>query len=407
MFALATAFTHASTAASAAAELISIVDDRLEAADSVVGGILWATAAAGIQGPEIGQLLTERWPEAMLVGSSFEGVLGEGRSWRDRPAFELLVWTAGPGEPVPLILEPFSCEVSSDELDHLESALREAAPNDAPKAEDLVLLFPDAHSPGELEATLAELTDRLGGVRFAGTAASGPVSSPCLSWVAGESEPGASVGLYLPGGAASGATGERLVRAQGSRFASPWLEISQARDRWIDSIEDESPLDWIRRQLGLGAKERVEPYLDRLLVRVRDRVAGAEAPDLPLDEDLKDFVERYIVGVDPNRGSLSLPGDFQQGGQLAFALPDADLAQASLRRAVEELSPSQLVLQFGCRARDEALHGDDDVEIALVDFGSGTADAIGTVAPLQLAPGLDGRCRIFVHSTLLVAIGPL
>jgi len=108
MLALATAFTHASTATSAAAELISIVDDRLEAADSVVGGILWATAAAGIQGPEIGQLLTDRWPGAMLVGSSFEGVLGEGRSWRDRPAFELLVWTAGPGEPVPLILEPFS-----------------------------------------------------------------------------------------------------------------------------------------------------------------------------------------------------------------------------------------------------------------------------------------------------------
>ena len=190
-----------------------------------------------------------------------------------------------------MILEPFSCEISSDEMEHLESVLRGAAPDGSPKADDLVLLFPDAHSPGELEFTLAELTDRLGGVRFAGTAASGPVSSPCLSWVAGESEPGSSVGLYLPGCAASSTSGERLVRAQGSRFASPWLEISQARDRWIDSLEGESPLDWIRRQLGLGMKERVEPYLDRLLVRVRDRVEGAEVPGLPLDEDLKDFVD--------------------------------------------------------------------------------------------------------------------
>ena len=408
MFSLATAFTYAPTAASAAAELISAIDDRIGEEGSVVGGILWSTAAAGGQGPEIGQLLTDRWPEAMLVGSSFEGVLAGGRAWRDRPAFELLVWGAGPGEPVPLILEPFSAEDPEDELAHFETVLREAAPGGAPKPDDLVLLFPDAHTSGGLEAILAALGERLDGLRFAGAGASGPAASPCLAWAAGELEPGATVGLYLPGGAAGGVKGASpLVRAQGSRFASPWLEISQARGRWVDSLEGESPLDWARRQLGLGANERVEPFLDRLLVRVRDGSDGADAPDVALDEESQDYVERYVIGIDSNRGSISLPGAFQQGGQLAFALPDASFAQASLRAAVAALPPSRLVLQFACRARDEALHGDDDVEIALVDFGSGDAEAIGVVAPFQLGPGDDGRCRFFVHSTLLAAVGPL
>ncbi|MEM9176189.1 MAG: FIST C-terminal domain-containing protein [Myxococcota bacterium] len=268
-------------------------------------------------------------------------------------------------------------------------------------AEDLVLLFPDALEGVALEERLATLQPRLQGALFAGAAAAGPGSAPARAWVGETAEAGGTLGVIVPGGAAGG---RRLGAAGATRFASPWLRIGQCRSRWVDELEGEPALDWVRRQLGLEAQEAVEPHLDRLMVRLRSTPAEADAAD-ETDEGDTDYLERYVIGLDDERGSISIPTDLERGAQLAFALPDADRARANLRAAAGALPPSPVVLQFACRARDASLHGDADLEGAWVQHAVGDRAAVGTLAPFQIGPSADGRPRQLVHTTLLAALG--
>jgi small ligand-binding sensory domain FIST len=404
-----TGFSRAPSAEIAAQELISQVELALCGADQVGGGLLFATVASGQGGPEIGRHLLARWPSASLVGTSFEGVLAEGQVWRDRPAAGLIAWKHGIEEPLPVVLDAAGVEV-----EHVVHELLEAAGRVSFGPQDLLLLFPDAMASSRLESLLCELLGGLGRPSLAGAAASGVAGSACLAWVAGEDQPAATVGLLVPGGAEPGQP--RVQRAGGSRFASPWLEISACRERWVDGLDGEPPLDWVRRQLGLEERAPIEPYLDRLLVRLRDvsvehaaiqqRLVGRVGSD-EAAEDRGDFVERYVVGLDERRGSISVPGTLRRGGHLALALPDADRARVALRSAVRNLAPSPLLLQFACRARDEMLHGDPDLESALVAHDAGGRPTLGTMAPFQLCSNVDGPplYRMLVHSNVLAALG--
>ena len=63
----------------AAEELARQVEAQLRHDAEIGGALVLATAAAGPQGFEVGSCLAERWPRASLLGTSFEGVLAEGR----------------------------------------------------------------------------------------------------------------------------------------------------------------------------------------------------------------------------------------------------------------------------------------------------------------------------------------
>ncbi len=404
MIEFSTGFTHDLRPETAADELASVVEARLGGPGRIAGGLLVANAASGRGGPEIGRLLGGRWPEATLLGSSFEGVLAEGRVWRDQPAAALVAWTHGPEEPVPLFFGPTECgpaELAHDILEDAERARLEPG--------DLLLLFPDSLASTSLESMLEDLLPRLGEPSVAGAAATGVGGGGCLAWCGAEEKAAATVGLLVPGGAAP-----RVPRARcagGSRPASPWLEISACRERWIDGLEGEPPLDWVRRQLGLADTQTVEPYLSRLLVRLRDappgpveqRIPGPnESPDAGPD----DYVERYVVGLDERRGALAVAGSFRRGGQLALALPDPARARETLRAAVEALPGSPILMQLACRSRDELLHGDADLESALVAHEARGRTTLGVLAPFQLGTDALGRCRMRVHTTVLASLGP-
>ena len=399
-----TGFSRAPRPEVASGELAAAVESTMGGADRVGGAFLFATAASGNAALEIGRFLGARWPEATLMGSSFEGVLANGQVWRDQPAVGLLAWSPGPEEPVPLFLDP-----SDARGEQLAQGHREAAGRFPLTAQDLLLLFPDALSSTALEAMLAGFVPRLGSPSIAGAAASGFGGGAALAWFGAEPQPAASLGLLVPGGSTK-AAGLRVQCAGASRFASPWLEISACRERWVDGLEGEPPLDWIRRQLGLVAGAPVEPYLDRLLIRLRDEPASGDGADWigELDdgaEDRGDFVEHYVIGLDNRRGSICVAGELRRGRHLALALPDRDRARQALRTAVCGLTPSPLLMQFACRARDEALYGDPDLESALVADAARDRSILGTLGPFQIGPNVQGRSRKLVHSTVLAALG--
>ena len=397
-----TALTRALSADAAAGKLAEGLTRRLGPGERLGGAFLLSTAASGAHGVEVARGLARRWPAAALFGTTFEGVLAGGRTYRDEPALSVLGWPEGENEPLPFLLEP-----DLPDADRIADEILRQSERTALGPSDLVLLFPDALGSRDIEPILARLGSLLGQPWIAGSAASGVAGHPAAAFFGSEVEPGATLGLVVPGpdpgskGPTLGPTPPRAlprIRSAGaSRPASPWLEVTGGRPPWIDRLEGEPPLVWVRRQLGLREDAPVEPHLDRLLIRLQRREAVLAGDP--------DFDEWDVVGLDDRRGALSIPVRVERGDRIALALPDPDGARESLRSALSALPVTPLLLQFSCRARNEDLYGDPDLESAWVDHHWPGRQVLGTVAPFQLGSEEPGRCRLRVHSTLLVAVG--
>ncbi|MEZ4334985.1 MAG: hypothetical protein R3F35_24770 [Myxococcota bacterium] len=72
--------------------------------EAIAGALVLATEAAGVLGEEVGQRLASRWPAAELVGTSFEGIVLDGRVW-EGPAVAALAWSEGEGAPAVIACE--------------------------------------------------------------------------------------------------------------------------------------------------------------------------------------------------------------------------------------------------------------------------------------------------------------
>ncbi len=64
------------------------------------------------------------------------------------------------------------------------------------------------------------------------------------------------------------------------------------------------------------------------------------------------------------------------------------------------------MLQLGCPSRGESLHGDRDIEPAVVAHQAVGRRTLGVLAPFQLGSDPSAVARLRVHSTVLVAVGP-
>jgi len=409
---LTIALESALEATGAAHALAEAVEAALGDPACVAGAFVLATAAAGRTGEDVGRLLAARWPGAELLGTTFEGLVLDGRVWQDEPAVALLAWTEGPGMPVPIV-----CEGGERDLDVLAKEIFSACDRVAPRAGDLVLLFPDANGTPALRPLLDRFAPVFGGAWLAGAAATGVDGRASHGWAI-PSDPGESellLGLLIP---SAGPT-PRVQCAGATRIASPWLEISACRSHWIDALEGEPPVVWIRRQLGLAEIDRIEPHLDRLLVRLAGpgsrpgigasfaaRSAARSEDGSQADSEPEAFDELYLSGVDARRGSVSLMGSFARGDRLALALPDAAHAREHLRSAVDALPATPLIVQIGCPSRGESLHGDRDIESAVVADQAAGRRVLGVIAPFQLGSDPGGIGRLRVHSTVLAALGP-
>ncbi len=396
---LAVALEAALDPGTAARGLAAAIEAALGEPDAIAGAFVFATAAAGASGEAVGRALAARWPAAVLLGTSFEGLVAGGRVWQGEPVVAVLAWTAGPGAPVPIV-----CEVGGRDPDGLAKEIASAGDQVVPGPHDLVLLFPDALGPPALRPLLDRFSPTFGGPALAGAAASGVEGGAASSWadpgVPGESD--LLVGLLIPGAPA------RIRCAGATRLASPWLEVSARRPHWIDALEGEPPSLWIRRQLGLDDEAPVEPHLDRLLLRLTGPApaAAGRGAARPLPESEPEaFDELFITGLDPRRGAVGIMGSVARGDRVALALPDASYAREHLRAAVASLPDSPLVFQIACPSRGESLHGDPDIEAAVVADQAAGRPVFGVVAPFQLGSDPSGTARLRVHSTVLVALG--
>ncbi|MEZ4334700.1 MAG: FIST N-terminal domain-containing protein [Myxococcota bacterium] len=384
------------------------IESTLGDSEAIAGALVLATAAAGALGEEVGQRLASRWPAAELVGTSFEGVVLDGRVWEGEPVVAVLAWSEGEGAPCVI-----ACEGGAGPAE-LARAIESGMARAGDGRRGVLVLLPDALGTPGLAGLLAALVSAADeDFWLVGAAATGLDGEAARAWVS-PGDPGLRpapgellVGVWIP--TVGPPTSAPRVRSVGAtRAASPWLEITACRPHWIDALEGEPPTDWIRRQLGLGEADPIEPHLERLLVRI---ARGCDRrTDPPDDPDA--FEEHYVTGLDARRGAIGVPGPFVRFDRMAFALPDAIDARAALRAAVDALPRTPLLLQLGCPGRGASLHGDRDLESAIVAHQATGRRAFGVIAPFQLAsepcPDQTGRRhRLRVHATVLAAVGPV
>ncbi|MEZ4334986.1 MAG: hypothetical protein R3F35_24775 [Myxococcota bacterium] len=86
-----------------------------------------------------------------------------------------------------------------------------------------------------------------------------------------------------------------------------------------------------------------------------------------------------------------------------------------VRRCARRSTPcprTSLLLQLGCPGRGASLHGDRDLESAIVAHQASGRRTLGVIAPFQLAseprPDHAGHRHLLrVHTTVLAAVGPV
>ncbi|MHA7838169.1 MAG: FIST N-terminal domain-containing protein [bacterium] len=424
---LSIGFSRSPRPEQAAEELARALEQAFAGGSAVTGGLLLATAAAGSQGVEVGRILAARWPQAELLGTSFEGLVAHGELWRDRPALVLCAWSEAIGSPAPFAMEPGERDPA-----RIAHEILSAADCSVLGPEDLVLLFPDAGAGLPIGILLRELEPLLGDASIAGAAASGSSGEPVPAWLDEEEAKGSLVGIVFPSPRPRQQPGpegvaSRVATASASRASSPWLTVTRCSGHWVERIEGERALDWVRGQLGLGRRAPLERPLERLLVRVRRPTeprdgsrrpskpdAGARGAEPRVDADADGeaadasgevWEERFVIGVDERAGSFSLPVPILSGDELAFSLPDPTRARSALREGIEGLERTAGLIHFGCRTRDASLHGGEELEPALLAHLARDRAVFGTIGPLQIGPDASRRTRLLVHATVLAALG--
>ena len=143
-------------------------------------------------------------------------------------------------------------------------------------------------------------------------------------------------------------------------------------------------------------------------MRVSSRRPDADGPAQAGVSEGED--ERFIIGIDPSRQAFALPIEIPRGAWLRLAWPDGSLAREALRQETRGLEAGGVGLQFACRARDAALHGEADLEAAWVASEVPERPVVGAVGPrvLHADPSTPGAAEVGVeriHATALVSLG--
>lgn len=255
------------------------------------------------------EALSREWPGVEWVGTVGVGVAADGVEHFDEPALSLLL-----------------CTLPADDFRVFSG--RRPLHDGAGFHPHTALVHADGRTP-DLGELLDELSQRVAtGYLFGGVASS---RSRTLH-IAGE---------VLEGGLSGVAFNERVQLmsrvTQGCQPIGPARRITACDRNLVTSLDGHPPLHWLLQDLGLPADEP----LPRLAMRLGQTLAGLSEPG----EDTlarpgqfgTDVRVRHLVGLEPNRGYLSVAEQVHPGMLLTFCVRHADAARRDLVRIATEL----------------------------------------------------------------------
>ncbi len=338
-------------------------------------------------------LIAPRLREALgtrvLIGTSFEGVIGADAELERTPAMTLLAARL-PGVTV----TPFALGASAwgDLADPAALRARLNLPDD-PR---LLLILADPFST-PAEELLTALDQTYPGVPVCGGMASGSMQPGGNALVLdSRAVTTGAVGLALAGNIAVD-----LIVSPGCRPIGEPLTVTGAHRNLILTLDDVPALPRLRR-----LADTLDPA-DRALLGSNLAIGRAIGdPSGPLGRG--DFLIRSVLGINPQRGGIAI-GDIPRVGQVVqFQLRDAeaaveDLAMLLLPHTFD--APPRGALLFSCNGRGTRLYDHPHGDLTAI------RDALG---PLNLAGGfcageigtISGRAYLHGQTACLALFRP-
>ena len=345
--------------------------------------LLFASTAYADEYPALLRETRERTCAATIVGCSGSGVLGNGIEVEGRPALSLIAfWLPGSTlRPVRLHQELLGI------LD--EPALWTGVSGVAPHEVRSWIVVAD---PFRLD--VQALLDGLGAL-YPGLPVVGGLTSSRREqrrgWVFLDDH------VYDEGAIALAIGGPYRILPVVSHGCDPIGEawtVTGAERTQLTSISNRPALDVLNDALASVPAARRQHATENLVV-------GFAADEYRDEFHRGDYLVRGVLGIDQERGSMTIGGFPRVGQTVQFQVRDADVADIDLQQTLTEARailgahrPVAGVL-FTCTVRGTALFGSPNHDAAAVQAAFGGLPVAGTFASAEIAPagrhlGLQG-----------------
>lgn len=328
--------------------------------------------AAGRALAHASALITEEWPDCVVVGSNAHGVIGDevgaGASVEMQPAVS--VWLAHlPGS------HPRGFRLATVPAPHGGLAL-----TGLPELEDddrLAVLLADPWTlpADEVVAAFARVDGPLPVV--GGLVSGGTRRGDSRLLLDGAVFDNGGVGVILDAAAPI-----RVVVSQGCRPIGDPMTVTAAAGMTVSELAGRPALERLRdvvASLDDGDQALAVRGLHLGIAR-DDRIDGGHAAD---------YVIRGILGVDAETGAVTVGDDVPVGAVVRLHLRDADSAEADLmsvvRLAYDAADPAGAYV-FTCNGRGAAMFTTSDHDGAIIREGLGTPAVGGFFAAGEIGP---------------------
>jgi small ligand-binding sensory domain FIST len=347
------------------------------------GALLLATPAYGADMDALLAAASGGLGTATVVGAQVHGVLGSGQEVEGGHGLAVLAVEG-------LELHGFLLETGLGE----EAAVAEeiaARLGDAPRPEDLVVLFPDPRSV-HLHALLEGLRKQLGPAQIVGAGAATLDASGPLQWCGREAATGAVAGLLL-----RGARAPRIGVTQACRPSSPLLTVTRTQGHWILELDGRPALD-VYREVARG------PLAEDLR-----RAAAFVLAALPRDAENPlapgGYLVRNVAGFALEERALAIPEALVPGDQIAFVHRDPASAREDLKAMLSQLREPQPAfgIYFDCCARGASFFGVPGLEAAYLEESFGRAPVAGLFGSCEIGP-VAGRAELLTYTGVLALV---
>jgi small ligand-binding sensory domain FIST len=324
---------------------------------------------------QLALLASRRFPEALLVGCTGGGVIGDAREAEDGPALSLTA-AALPGVSV----SGFHVEMTSLPPAGGEPAdwraLCGVQPEDRPK----LLLLADPFTM-DSHALLAGLDGAYRGApKFGGLASGGRQPGENRLLLGMEAHRSGAVGVAF-----SGDLVVETVIAQGCRPIGKPMLVTRCRGGLLQEVDQGTPVRALTELYGsLSGRDRelVQSSLFLALDMREDRI----------EYDPREFLVRNILGADEESGALAIGAELRPMQVVQFALRDAKTAEEDLQRMLERHRQSAAggkpagALLFSCLGRGAGLFGRPDHDTELFQEKLGPAPLGGFFCNGEIGP---------------------
>ena len=329
--------------------------------------------AAGHALAHASALITEEWPDCVVVGSSAHGVIGGderggGASVEMQPAIS--VWLAHlPGS------RPRGFRLSTVPAPHGGLALTGLPELDDDDRLAVLLADPWTLPADEVVAAFARVDGPLPVV--GGLVSGGARRGDSRLLLDGAVFDNGGVGVLL-----DSAAPVRVVVSQGCRPIGDPMTVTAAAGMTVGELAGRPALERLRdvvAALDDGDQALAVRGLHVGIAR-DDRIDGAHAAD---------YVIRGILGVDAETGAVTVGDDVPVGAVVRLHLRDADSAEADLesvvRLAHDSTDPVGAYV-FTCNGRGGAMFTTSDHDGAIIREGLGTPAVGGFFAAGEIGP---------------------